>query len=1365
MRISQLKIYLSALLLLCALSLRAEGYWKTMFAYNNVVQIAMTPDKVFAVSDGALFSVDKQTEGIETYNSASGLHGSNIVCIYYDQPTDNLLIAYEDGKMDVMHNGQIEYVSGLYTKDMMATKTINNITVFDGRAYLAMDFGIVTFRLNKRELADTYYIGANATEVKVQDIVFQDDSIYAFAADCIYKASLNDHLPDYRNWQTEPLGRISRDTQKGQIYTDTNGEIWQRGGSDGIVRTDITGAKNTYKPQGPLTNTPYDMTATQGHLYVVSGGRWAVQNFTPGNAMMYDGSQWTNISQAQIVAQTGNHATDFMHVSVDPSDAMHYFITSYGTGVYEFRGSRLVQHYMPWNSSLITAVESNPQDYTRTSSGMFDAKGNLWLMNSNTATNQVQCYSSAGVWTGVTIHLSNRDPYYDTTGDLVIDNRNSNHKWFQLPRKGAGLVLLDDAGTLNAEDDRTIFRTLLHTANGTEVDLATRSLYKCVQDPDGNIWLGVNDGIIIIPSSVDFFQSDLCERIDIQEDNGEKPFLSNEVRAIEFDWDGRIWIATNTIGVYVLSSDRKTILAHYTTDNSPMPSNYVMSLAADAKTMYVGTSKGIVAYSEQSTDLADSDANSDSDGVEYGSMQQWKLHYSYTDMEEIAQSRNEVYGLANGALFSLNKQDETFTLWNKSTGLNSSDILHIAYDNTTNQLIICYSDGRIDLLADDGTTTQMPDLYQKSATIPVTVNDICVTERSAYLAMPFGVVAINTRKAEVIDTYYIGDSAQDVNVRSLVLWGDTLYALVQDQLYVASIHDNLVDYSFWKTIALPRSRAAEKVVVANDSLYILQDSVLYSRTVAGWSRVADTQSLHWVAGYANRLLGYQEGKGLVEIARTGVHLWGDYRVVDAQYDAANSCYWLAAPGNGIARLSLQNEIQVFPPNGPVSNNGYRLKFVADKLYVAGGGRWAVESAREGNFSIYDGSQWRSMFASVAGAKLGMHTAPRDVVSIVADPNEDGHFFTALYGMGLVEYRGYEAVKHYTVSNSTLRAAAENNPDFYTRTEGLMIDDLGNLWVLNTGQNAHPVNILTPQGQWYGLDMYSNRQAVRLETPWEITVDNRSSRRKWMIDQRKQTGVILLDDGGTPLSANDDQCIKRSTFVDGDNIQLTPEYIYCLAQDLDGDVWLGTPTGIIVIPASVDFFTSNQCTRIKIPRNDGTNLADYLLGTEQINAIVVDGANRKWIGTETSGIYLMSSDGLTTIAHFTTENSVLPSNSILSIAINPNSGEVFVGTGKGIVSYRSDASAPQDDFSGAYAYPNPVRPNYEGVITITGLMENTTVNIIDAGGNLVCKTKSNGGTAVWDGRNFKGQRVSSGVYTALCNAEGKNHTTVKILVMN
>lgn len=1345
-----------------------EPQWKTLFAYNEVTTIAVSPQQVYAVSAGSLFSVDKQTELITLYNSSSGLSGTDICALYYDEESDVLIIGYTDGKIDVLHGGRMEYISGLYTKDIVSTKTINNISVHDGRAYLAMDFGIVTFHLTKHELVDTYYIGANAAEVKVQDVVFQDDSIYAFTASTIYKASLQDNIVDYRYWTTESLGRIERDTNKGKRYTDASGDVWVAGGSEGVVRTMVTGNRLTYKPQGPLLNTPYDMTCSQGYLYVVPGGRWATQNSTQGCVMVYDGTQWMNITQASIQSKTGKRALDFMHAEPDPNDPLHFFVTSYGTGVYEFQGTEVVKHYTVDNSTLHSAAESAPQSYTRTTSGQFDKAGGFWLLNAGVDVGQLQHIAADGTWTGITLNFTNRGKSCSTTADVILDNRNQNYKWILLPRATGGVVLVDDKGTLDAADDHVVYRGALLEANGTETDLTALQLYKMRQDAEGNIWVGSNSGIFIIPEKEDFFTSALCERIDITEDNGETPFLTSSVYGIEFDNDGRAWIGTTTLGLYVLSADRKSIVAHFTTDNSLMPSNYVMSLAWDkvGRTMYIGTSKGIVSCSDLSTALDNNTSSDSEEEVDYGTMQQWRLHYSYTDMQKVVLTPTEVYGLANETLFALNKQDETLTDYNKSTGLNGAVVADIAYDATTGQVVVGYTDGRIDLIAADGTVKAMPDLYQKASSMQVSINSVLAGSDRVYLAMPFGIVSVNPRKAEVMDTYYIGDSAQDVNVLRVAELGDTLYAVSATTLYYASKNDNLLDYAYWKQAALPSAKASvENLLVAHGRPYLMQGTQLYERKDNAWHAVAGADSLRWVSGDKTHLFVYRWGPGVLSIDENdSLSVVGGYWVNDVVYDPSTNVHWMAAPERGITRLTAQGR-EFFIPNGPVSNNGYRLRYAAGHIYVAGGARWATQSSRDGSFSIYDGSQWTNFSSSTIRTQAGMSLRPLDIVSIGADPNDAGHFFACCYGMGVIEFRNYKGYKQYTVENSTLRSAAADNPTYYTRTEGAMVDDEGNLWVLNTGDNSHPVNIMTPAGQWYGLDMYAGREAVHFATPWEITVDNRNTNYKWMIDQRAAPGVVLLDDGGTPLSASDDRVVKRNTFIDGDNIQLTPAVLYCLAQDLDGDIWLGTPTGIIVIPSSVDFFASNDCKRIKIPRNDGTNLADYLLGTEQVNAIVVDGANRKWIGTQTSGIYLMSADGLTTLAHFTTDNSVLPSNTILSIAIHAQTGEVFAGTASGIASYKSDAADPHDDLSEAYAYPNPVRPNYQGMITIMGLMENTTVNIIDAGGNLVCKTISNGGIAVWDGRNFRGERVGSGVYTALCNAEGKNHTAVKILFMH
>jgi len=223
----------------------------------------------------------------------------------------------------------------------------------------------------------------------------------------------------------------------------------------------------------------------------------------------------------------------------------------------------------------------------------------------------------------------------------------------------------------------------------------------------------------------------------------------------------------------------------------------------------------------------------------------------------------------------------------------------------------------------------------------------------------------------------------------------------------------------------------------------------------------------------------------------------------------------------------------------------------------------------------------------------------------------------------------------------------------------------------------------------------------------------------------------------------------------------------MAQDKNGVIWVGTDIGPFLYSNLTNVFNSDYtCSRVKIPRNDSTNLADYLLVSENIQAIAIDGANRKWIGTKSSGVYLMSENGQQTIQHFTVSNSPLLSNNIMSLAINPLTGEVFFGTDQGIVSYQSDASEAGNTFGDVYAYPNPVRQGFTGVITITGLIDKTQVKISDINGHLVCETVSNGSIATWDGKDVHGRKVSTGIYLAICvNTDGTQSTITKILIIN
>ena len=1346
--------YKAILFLLAFAASAGAQQWTTYFAYNNVTQIAMTPDRVYALSDGSLYSVDKQSEQLRVYNRLSGLHSTGISCIHYDERSSQLIIGYATGKIDLLSDNGVRYIGDLYDKDMTQKKTIYNVTIHNRIAYLSTHFGVQLFDLREMKMTNSYWLRPKGEETPIQDVLVKGDSIYAFSSDSIYVGCMSDNLVDYRYWTREQRsGRVSPDADKGIHYQDTY-DHWYAGHDEGIVRFTPT-SRLTYKPEGPLYNIPYHIETEGENVYVVPGGRWDVQYSRLGVVMHYDGQHWTNISSEAINAKTGHAVLDFMNVTIDPKDKEHYFAASYGTGLYEFRSGELQNHYVADGSTPLGSAAAGAEwYYTRLNCAHFDSDGNLWMLNAGSVPNQLVCLDAQGQWHGLPLMIEGSLYELHTPTDLVIDKRNPHYKWFGAARLGTLLCLLDDNGTpFDSSDDRTKGRNTWIDQNGQQ--FIPDFIFAMCQDHLGRLWLGTEGGIAII-DTIDYFTSDRIYVPEVEENGVRSSLQTQFINALCEDDEGRMWVGTQSLGVYVLSTDGNTVVAHYTTDNSAMPSNTVLSLAIDAAgRVYIGTAEGLVCY----------DANADPEGliaqqdreINMGSMQQWKLHYSYVNPQEIVATPQHVYALANGALFSVNRSSEEIEYWNKSTGLNGNSIAHIAYDEASEQLVIGYDDGRIDLLDNDGNVRQMPDIYMKAASMAVTINNITIGTRCVYLAMPFGILSLNPSKAEIIDTYYIGEEAAYVNVRQIVETSDSLYALTNDYLYSASLQDNIVDYNYWHRRLLPEENVSHALAY-RDELYILAHDSLYRLRDDTWSLVVPDATA-WIHASDGQLLVYQANNAVLRLTEEDklIALTGNYVVNDGLYSQGE--YWLAEENKGLIRLGINGD-DMFLPDGPLSNFGYRLYTAHEHIYVAPGGRWSEQFGRQCSMSIYDGSQW----SGVPWPDTWYYTGHdiRDVVSYAVDPNDPRHFFAATYGTGVFEFNDLMAVRHYDSSNSTLRKANEEVSDYYfTRTDGALWDEQGNLWVLNATEIGSPVHVRTPNGVWHALNLTSHGQRLTFTTPGEIWVDQRNPQRKWMVDQREQQGVILLDDGGTPTYSGDDRCLKRSSFVDQNGATISPSAIRCLTQDLDNRIWIGTLSGIIVIPSTVDFFTSEVCHRIIIPRNDGTGLGDYLLGNEQINCMTADGGNRMWIGTANSGLYLIEDDTIT-VAHFTAENSELPSNAIQSIAIMPTTGEVFVGTDNGIASYRSDASAPQEDLSSAYAFPNPVRPNYGGVVSVAGLMENTVVNIVDAGGNLVCKTKSHGGMAVWDGNLPDGRRATSGVYTALCNEPNGKHTVVKIL---
>ena len=1344
------------LCLLLSLSCTA-GEWSSYFAYNNVTQIAMTADKVFAVSDGSLYSVDKQTEKLTVYNRQSGLHGSNITCIGFDETSQTLIIAYEAGRIDLMTANGVQYISDLYNKDMTQEKTIYNISIYGRIAYLSTHYGVQLFDLRDRRFTDSYWLRPNGEVTPIKDVLLTSDSIYAFSDDSLYCARLTDNIVDYHFWNREPRStRISPDPDKGVYYHEETSD-WYAGHEEGIVRQTAT-ERLSYKPEGPLSNIPYYLRYDQGRLYVLPGGRWTVSYERPGVVMRFDGEHWMNIPNDSIASSPSEKVWDFVNVAVDPRDKDHYFVTSYGTGLYEFQGAHFVQRFIASDDNPIgSAVLNKPAIYTRLDNASFDAQGNLWLLNGGVVSYQLICLDADRQWHGVPLVIGNEQIPLKTPGGLILDKQNANYKWMASARQNTGLYLLDDGGTpFDASDDQAIGRNEWITEEGLTVTATT--IHALMQSNDGRIWVGTDVGIVIIETNTDYFTSDLCTRPALTDHNGENPMTELKITALCEDAEGQIWVGTESLGVYVLNSTATEILAHYTTDNSSMPSNGILSLACDEKgKVYIGTGNGLAAFDSSSIPSHTYSTTDDEEELEMGSMEQWRLHLSYTNPVRITATPSRIYALADGSLYYFDREAEQIEYLSKATGLNGSSIAKIAYDTPSKQLVVAYEDGRLDLIDEEDNVRQMPDLHLKAGTMSVSINSISCGKKYTYMAMSFGIIAINPKKAEIADTYYIGEDAKAINVNYVVECNDSLYAFTDGYVYSASLNDNIVDYSFWQKREIEGS--VEDAFVFQGALHILLDKKLCRWTNGTWKQMT-SHTLEWTHCENERILTYLQDLGVYYLndQYEAVGLTNKYSTNDALYSQGE--YWLAEENFGLVRLNSKGD-QYYHTDGPNSNFGYFLHYANGHIYNAIGGRWASQFMRYGRVNIFDGTSWKHFFHWDLSAHDGYSAI--DPVSIAVDPNDADHFYIATYTAGVYEYN-HGTMTRYGANNSTLReASAGIDPKFYTRTDGATMDEKGNLWVLNATAVGYPVHVMTPDHQWHALTLKISGEPLVLKTPLGIWQDRRNKNRKWFFDQRgTSSGVLLLDDGGTPTDDSDDRCLKRNTFVDQNNNTLNPSYFFCFAQDHDNRIWLGTESGIILIPAKTDFFTSNSCRRIIIPRNDGTGLGDYLLGDEQINCLAVDGGNRMWIGTANSGLYLIEDDTIT-VAHFTEDNSLLPSNGIQSIAINPTTGEVFVGTNKGIASYRSDASEPQADMSGAYAFPNPVRPNYGGNITITGLMENTVVNIVDAAGNLVCKTKSHGGTAVWDGKLWDGRRATPGVYTALCNAEG-GHTVVKILVV-
>lgn len=463
-----------------------------------------------------------------------------------------------------------------------------------------------------------------------------------------------------------------------------------------------------------------------------------------------------------------------------------------------------------------------------------------------------------------------------------------------------------------------------------------------------------------------------------------------------------------------------------------------------------------------------------------------------------------------------------------------------------------------------------------------------------------------------------------------------------------------------------------------------------------------------------------------------------------------ACYTLATDGTRTYKT------EGVLPEGPASNHFYRLYMHGGKLYSVAG-FWAQENnaGYPGEVHVWNGQNW-SEFEQPTSQMIGHDYI--DLLCMDFDPKKEGHVMVGAKG-GVYEFQDGKFIKHYGRQNSVLESGV--NSDNYTIVSTLKYTDNGDLWVLNSMVDNPIWKIEHGSGNWV------NYPHPEMSTPAKYNLVSLLQSRynkniMWFANNYYMENRLYAYD-----FVNDKLVGHGPNFTNEDGTVITPVMVYALAEDLDGNVWIASSNGPFYI-SSADAIAGNDAfIQHKVPRNDGTNLADYLLSDVKTRCIAVDGANRKWMGTE-NGVFLISSDCNTLLQHFTTENSPLPSNTVYDICIDNNSNMVYFATERGLCSYASDATQPSEEMTkdNVYAYPNPVTSEYTGKITIVGLSFNADVKIVTSNGVLVNQGRSTGGSYQWDGRDLKGKRVASGVYMVQAATEtGDKGVVCRIAVVN
>lgn len=743
---------------------------------------------------------------------------------------------------------------------------------------------------------------------------------------------------------------------------------------------------------------------------------------------------------------------------------------------------------------------------------------------------------------------------------------------------------------------------------------------------------------------------------------------------------------------------------------------------------------------------------------------EWRIEVPYTSAKNVANGKDEVYCAMNIFYAGYVKQGFFVQKYETLNGLNDVEVSGVYYNEANDILLIAYLNSNIDIIKNN-TIINIPDIERSNIATNKTIFDVYFQDSMAYISCGFGIVVLNLNREEVKETYFIGENGNQTEVFATTIYDNELFAATALGVQKASLSAaNLANYQNWQlqTNNIPDSLCSDIASFNNDVLAVINDSIykyeggtwnyLYNDTDAVIENITVSNNRILICeripldggGAKSKITSYSNGV-FATLVDEGLSYIQDAVMIN------DSIFYVADFFRGFLKIT-GNKVEDINPNSIGSNS------VSDVAFTEGGFAWiATGSTRNDDFFNQRGlpraqnGNWYNL--NQFNTPILQNFA--NLLVLEKNPN-NGHLMVGSYFSGVLELDATgNFIDSFTINNSTMENRI-GNPRCLIGD--IAFDVSGNMWVTNFGSN-NCLHVRKPDGTWKAFKPNNTPESNLLE---KIVIDDNNQ--IWMSNTGTASqGMLVFNYGNDIDDKTDDASI---ILYKGEKVgNLPSNNVLCLAKDKEGEIWVGTDNGLVVFYCPGSVLSEGGCDASEILVTNPDGFVGALLDAERVQAIEVDGANRKWVGTA-NGLWLFSPDGTQTIYNFTTENSPLLSNNIVSLKIDPSSGVLYVGTNQGLQLYRTDATEGNETIECKnLVFPNPVRENYYGSIAITCLPANSDIKITDISGNLVHATTAFGGQAVWDGKDNDGQYIRSGVYLVFSsNEDGTSKQVNKILVM-